>query len=96
MFSTLFWQLAGERAAKSFAQSLAAVLSAAGLGLLDAPWPKALSTAGMVALLSVLTSIASSKVGASNDPSAINPAARSGGAPVESSTPASATTPATA
>lgn len=71
MFTKIFWQLAGERAIKSFAQSLAAVLTASGLGLFDAPWPKAVSTAGMVALLSLLTSIASTRVGPAGDPSVV-------------------------
>ena len=71
MFTKLFWQRATERAIKSFAQSLVAVLTASGLGLFDAPWPKALSTAGMVALLSVLTSLASTKLGDDEDPSVL-------------------------
>lgn len=74
MFTKVFWQRAGERALKSFAQSLVAVLTAEGLGLFEAAWPKAISTAGMVALLSVLTSLASSTIGAGDDPSAIAPA----------------------
>ncbi len=80
MFSKRFWQLASERAIKSFAQSFAAVLSASGLGLLEAPWPKALSTAAMVAVLSLLTSVASTKVGAADDPSTIDTDGPSGSA----------------
>ncbi|HEY7043508.1 MAG TPA: holin [Nocardioidaceae bacterium] len=74
MFSALFWKKTAERAIKSFAQSLAAVLAASGLGLLTARWMTALSTAGMVALLSVLTSVASCKLGPEDDPSMVNPA----------------------
>ncbi len=37
MFTAMFWRRTTERAVKSFAQSLAALLSAAGLGLFDAP-----------------------------------------------------------
>nr|WP_308802046.1 holin [Streptomyces polyasparticus] len=47
-----------ERAARTFCQSLLAVLGAGSFGLLDAPWLAALSTAGMAAVLSLLTSIA--------------------------------------
>lgn len=71
MFTKLFWQRATERAVKTFAQSLAGVLTATGLGLFEVPWPNALSTAGMIALLSVLTSLASSKLGDSEDPSVL-------------------------
>lgn len=68
MFTYRFWQLAGERAVKTFAQSLVAILSATGVGLLTAPWSTALSTAAMAALLSVLTSMASAPVGESGTP----------------------------
>jgi Putative lactococcus lactis phage r1t holin len=71
MFTAMFWKRATERAVKSFAQSLAALLSASGLGLFNANWVQALSTAGMVALLSVLTSLASTKVGDSESPSVL-------------------------
>lgn len=68
MFKYRFWQLAGERAVKTFAQSLVAILSATSIGLLTAPWTMALSTAGMAAVLSVLTSMASAPVGEPNTP----------------------------
>jgi len=71
MFTAMFWRRTAERAVKSFAQSLAALLSASGLGLFDANWIKALSTAGMVALLSVLTSLASTRIGDQESPSAL-------------------------
>lgn len=73
MFTKKFWRLAGERAIKSFAQSLAALLGASGLGLLDAPWLTLMSLAGMAGLLSVLTSLASTQVGPADDPSAVSP-----------------------
>lgn len=77
MFTYRFWQLAGERAIKTFAQSLVAIFSAAGVGLLTASWTTALSTAGMATLLSVLTSIASTQVGSPNSPSLLSPASAS-------------------
>lgn len=52
-----------ERSVKTFAQALAAVLLADGTGVLDTSWGPALSTAGMAALLSVLTSVGSGYVG---------------------------------
>jgi hypothetical protein len=71
MFTYTFWRSASERAVKSFAQSLLAVLGIGGLGLLDVDWLTALSTAGMATLLSVLTSIASAGVGPQGDPSVV-------------------------
>jgi hypothetical protein len=64
-----FWRAAGERAVKTFAQSLAALLGAGGLGLLDVAWTASLSTAGLAALLSLLTSVGSTAVGEPGSPS---------------------------
>jgi Putative lactococcus lactis phage r1t holin len=77
MFTYRFWQLTGERAVKTFAQSLVAILSAAGVGLLTAPWTTALPTAAMATVLSVLTSIASTQVGEPNSPSLVSPGSAS-------------------
>jgi hypothetical protein len=63
VFNAQFWKDTAERAVKTFAQALAAVFGAEGLGLLNAPWGTALSTAGMAAVLSVLTSVASASAG---------------------------------
>ncbi len=73
MFTSQFWQLSIERAIKTFAQSLLAILSANGVGLLDVPWGPALSTAGAAALLSVLTSMTSLPVGEPNSPNLLPP-----------------------
>jgi len=51
-----------ERAVKTFAQSAAALLVAAGTGLLDADWVQILSVSGMAAVVSVLTSIGTGAV----------------------------------
>jgi hypothetical protein len=69
MLTYHFWELTLERAVKTFAQSLLAILSANGVGLLTVSWLPALSTAGAAALLSVLTSMTSSPVGEPNSPS---------------------------
>jgi hypothetical protein len=74
MFTAYFWKSTLERAIKSFAQSLLAVVGVGQVGVLDVSWPTALSVAAMAGLLSVLTSIGSSKVGASDDPSLVGPA----------------------
>jgi hypothetical protein len=67
----LFIKATIERAAKTFAQTLVALLSADSFGLLNAPWGASLSAAGMAAVLSVLTSIASRPVGESGTPSLV-------------------------
>jgi len=77
MFTYRFWQLASERAVKTFAQSLLAIFSATGVGLLTVPWMAALSTAGMAAVLSVLTSMASEPVGEPDTPSLLPSASTS-------------------
>ena len=59
MWTLDFWKDLGERAVKTFAQSLAAALVAGTTGLLDVDWVTALSVAGLVTLASVLTSLAS-------------------------------------
>jgi hypothetical protein len=71
MFTRSFWASAIERAVKSFAQALVAILGVEGVTPFNAPWHTALTTAGMAALLSVLTSLGSERVGNRNDPSLV-------------------------
>ncbi len=52
-----------ERAVKTFAQSLVAVGLAGATDLLSVDWVNALSVAGLATLVSILTSVASSKIG---------------------------------
>lgn len=68
MWSRSFWAASAERAIKTAAQVLAALLVGSATGLFDTDWPAALSVAGMATVISVLTSIASSGVGG-NGPS---------------------------
>jgi hypothetical protein len=63
MFAKSFWVATLERAVKTFAQAVAAMLMAGGFGLIDAPWLDALSAGGMAAVLSVLTSVGSATWG---------------------------------
>jgi len=63
MLTSSFWRAALERALKTFAQALAALLSAGGFGLLQVDWANALSMAALAAVVSVLTSVASTQVG---------------------------------
>ena len=57
MFDLNFWNYAGERAIKTFAQTAIATLGAGTVGLLAIDWVNLLSVSGGAALLSVLTSI---------------------------------------
>ncbi|MFI8931054.1 hypothetical protein C9F11_06380 [Streptomyces sp. YIM 121038] len=63
MWSAAFWKATAERAVRTFAQALAAILVAGATNLLDVAWAAALGTAGMAALLAVLTALGSAKVG---------------------------------
>ena len=69
-----------ERAVKTFAQALVAVLTVQGVsGVLDVDWPRALSVAGLAAIVSALTSLASGSLGRSGTASlttAVEPAGR--------------------
>lgn len=62
-FSKAFLAAAGERAVKTFAQTLAALLAGSGTGVLSVDWGARLSVALMAALVSLLTSVASGGVG---------------------------------
>lgn len=63
-----FWLGAAERAIKTIAQSLVAVLGVAGTGLLTVDWVAALSVAGAAGLASLLTSIGSAEHVAGHQP----------------------------
>ncbi|WP_347962760.1 holin [Lactococcus formosensis] len=71
MFTKTFWKDTAERAVKTFAQSLAAVLTAGATGVLDVDWKNAVSVALLATLVSVFTSIGSGTVG-DQSASAIN------------------------
>lgn len=53
-----FWAAAAERAIKTVAQTIVAVVGVAGTGLLSVDWVQTLSVAAAAGLASVLTSIA--------------------------------------
>lgn len=64
MFTIGFLKAMFERAIKTFAEALAAILVADPIvGLVDVAWGDALSVSGLAALVSVLLSIASSATG---------------------------------
>lgn len=65
-----FWSDAFERAVKTFAQSLVAVL-ALSVSLIDVSWGAAVGTAGLAAVVSLLTSVGSAGVGSSESASLV-------------------------
>lgn len=72
MFTTSFWKQVAERAVKTFAQGAGALLVGEGLGLLTVDWATVGSVAGLAAVASVLTSIASAPFGDELDPSLVS------------------------
>jgi hypothetical protein len=58
-----FWAAAAERAVKSFAQTMLAVVGIAGVTPADVDWQQVLLAGAFGALLSLLTSVASAPVG---------------------------------
>ena len=70
MWTADFWKRAGERAVKTFAQSLVASLGVgAAVPIWELGWSEALGIAATATVLSALTSIASLGVGDPDDPS---------------------------
>ena len=57
IWSAAFWRGAAERAIKSFAQALVAVIGVGTVGILQVDWVGAVSAAALTAALSLLTSI---------------------------------------
>jgi hypothetical protein len=57
IFTVEFWNYAGERAIKTFAQTAIASLGAGSVGLFELDYAGLFSVAGGAAFLSVLTSI---------------------------------------
>lgn len=71
MTGRAFWIAVAERAAKTFAQTLAAALTAGGIGIVHAGLLAVLATAGLAAVLSVLTSVGSVNFGPGGTPSLV-------------------------
>lgn len=72
MFSKHFAKAAAERAIKTFAQAAVALLVGDGVGVLGVDWVSVASVAGLAAVVSVLTSIASAGVGDTESPSLVD------------------------
>lgn len=59
IWTAAFWRGAAERAIKTFAQAVVAVIAVGELSFRDVDWATTLSVAGVAALASVLTSLGS-------------------------------------
>lgn len=71
MFTTSFWKSAAERAIKTVAQALIAVLAATTFDWFSADWRAIAGTAATAGVLSLLSSIASAGIADKGTPSII-------------------------
>jgi hypothetical protein len=71
LFSRAFLLATVERAIRSFAASLASLLTAAGTGLLATDWGEKFSVAGMAAVVTILLAIGGGTFGKGDGPSFI-------------------------
>lgn len=69
MWTVDFWKASAERALKTFAQSLLAVIAVGQVGFGDVDWMTSLSVAGVATLASVLSSLVSYNFGEFEGPS---------------------------
>jgi hypothetical protein len=69
LFSRAFLFATTERAIRSFAASLASLLTAAGTGLLTTDWGEKFSVAGMAAVVTILFAIGGGTFGKGDGPS---------------------------
>jgi hypothetical protein len=71
LFSRDFLRATLERAIRSFAASVASLLTASGTGVLDTDWGEKFSVAGMAAVVTVLFAIGGGTFGKGDGPSFI-------------------------
>lgn len=71
MFTGKFWVATFERAIKTFAQAVLALLTGDGMGLLAVDWGTVASVGALAAVASVLTSIVSLGLGPADSPSVV-------------------------
>lgn len=71
MFTATFWKSAAERAIKTVAQALIAVLAATTFDWFSADWKAIAGTAATAGVLSLLSSIASAGIGDKGTPSVV-------------------------
>ena len=63
MYDIRFWKAASERAIKTLAQTLVALIGANAVSIMDLDWAQMLGVAATATVLSFLTSVASAKFG---------------------------------
>jgi hypothetical protein len=71
LFSRAFLFATVERAVRTFAASLASLLTASGAGILETDWGEKFSVAGMAAVVTVLLAISGGTFGKGDGPSFI-------------------------
>ena len=71
MFTASFWKQAAERALRTVAQALVAVIAATSFDWFSADWRAIAGTALTAGVLSLLTSIASAGIGEKGTPSIV-------------------------
>ncbi len=81
LFSRVFLMATLERAVRSFAASLASLLTASGTGLVETDWGEKLSVAGMAALVTVLLAVGGGTLGKGDGPSFMGEEQLATGAP---------------
>lgn len=91
MWTRIFWIDAADRAARTFAQALLATITI-GDAVYSVDWQAGLGIAVTAAIASILTSIATSKVGASGTPAVVIPAVEATPTPVSAAPAATADT----
>lgn len=69
MLDPRFWLASGERAVKTLAQTLVALIGTNAVGVMDLDWAQILGVAATATVLSILTSVASNGLGANVGPS---------------------------
>ena len=69
MLDPRFWLASGERAVKTLAQTLVALIGTNAVGVMDLDWAQILGVAATATVLSILTSIASNGLGTNVCPS---------------------------
>lgn len=72
MYDINFWKAAGERAIKTFAQAIVALMGTEAMGIHEFDWGVSLSTAAFAAVLSIATSLASANFGPNPGPSLVD------------------------
>lgn len=72
MFNVTFWKATVERAVKTVAQALIAVIAGASFDWFTADWQAIAGVAATAGVLSILTSIASEGMGPKNSPSLVD------------------------